>query len=148
MKTKKRKNKKSKTQLQTELFNKYSKVFQTEFDKTLRKAWDMWDIIVIDWMSPYDLVLESMVKDYVKWWRFFLDKWLNFVNLIETYQQYSYDKFWMLPAWMFSHCRAEWYNIMKPWENRKWTEYFKLSLEWLPPKWLENAKKLLARINK
>jgi hypothetical protein len=54
----------------------------------------------------------------------------------------------MLPAWMFSDCRAKGYNILKTWENRKWSFYFELNLEWLSWKWLRNAERMLERINK
>lgn len=147
-KNKKRKNKKSPSKLKSELFDKYANAFQKEMDVTFKKADRYWDEIVVDWLSAYDLVLESVVKNYLEWMDFFIEKKLNFITVVETYQQYVYDEHWLMASWMFADVRAKWYNIIKPWSNRKWTEYFQFTNDWLSRKWIRNGERMLARINK
>jgi len=163
MKTKKRKNKLSKAKLNKQRIDKYLNAYKKEMNEVFSRAKLLWDEIILDNMTSYDLVVEEATKTHMKWTDFLIDKGCQFWTEIDKYQHEIYDDYWIIWAWMYSDIRAFAFNAREEttyqeykaiWleytkrPERKPESYFQLDFDWLNQQQVKDAKKMLNRLTR
>ena len=144
---KKRKNKKSPAKLKLERLQKFWKEFENEFNKVFEKSELYWDEVIVDWLTPFDLVVEWTAESFVKWFKYLNSHWIlqEQPNFFDQYIYHLSWKHWILASCMFANVMARWLNIIEKKDIHKAQDFYEINFDNLTKKLKVKVARILKR---
>jgi len=126
------------------------KRFYKELDPIIEKSDLYGDVKVVDWLSAYDLVSESLAKPMEFHIRILSEKWMftTFPDwLNQIINRYS-TKYWTLWGVMFCNVLAQALNLIAKKDKWKWDDFYNIKSKHLTKRDKELIRRIAKRENK
>jgi len=121
--------------------------FYKELDPIIEKSDLYWDVKVVDWLSAYDLVSESLAKPMEFYIKIMTEKWMFTIFpdwLDQIINRYSL-KYWTLWGVMFCNVLARALNSIAQLEKWKWEDFYNINSEHLTKRDRETIRRIAKR---